>query len=592
MLKYFIFSKRGVILKIKSDNNVVLESFVFPTKHLPKCFSNYKLYTELDNILKEYKSVENIMEENFSIVGNLVKSFNGYTDSLYGSKKGTEPLSVYISKPNGANRVISVVNPLVLIPLHFYINKYHDKILVEQLDECSCYGSSSKFSFDEGEFVRSFDYDGDVIFGDYANVVQPNYQYNLLNKQKICDGKYYRLTVDINNFFNSIYTHTIAWDLTNTENKYIFDNLDAFNRFLNRNETKGIVIGPYTSSLFSEIILSKVDKRLVKFCQKNDISYVRFCDDFEFYSDSKEKLENDVRLLISEELSKYKLDLNMSKMKLEEFPFISLNTIQNKSIFFLLNRIKENDYSSSLEFIEDVMNEVNNAIRIKYSNCNYLLKILVSQMKKGNIPNELLDATTAEILLDFLVNMMFKQNMISTEVVNLIIEIFGIITLDKERIITKWIKKRDNRLSHIKEITDIWLLYIIVKLDVSNDLINKYTLEVMKSSDLCSILSIEYLVKNSLVDKCKEELREYLSNIKENLKFRFNSNWKKAGYYTKYWLLFYTNSIRWNLHKQDGFGDTILNEMNLEELFNDSDLKKQLNLFFILKKLNISFFEF
>lgn len=296
-----------------SEINVVKESFVFPTKHLPNCFTNLNLYDKLDDIYNSYDNIEEILNDNFILEAGKIKEFEGYNDNIFGLKKGTEPIDLYISKPNGASRIISVVNPLVLIPLHYYINKYHEEILEEQVNATDNYDSSSRFSFEEGQFIRLYDYDEVPTMLDYANVVQPNYQYNLLNKQKICDGKYYHLGVDINNFFNSIYTHTISWNLKNDANKIIFDNLDVLNRTLNRNETKGIVIGPYTSSLFSEIILSKVDRNIIQKCKEKDISFVRFCDDYDFYSDSKESLENDTRLLISESLSNYKLDLNMIK---------------------------------------------------------------------------------------------------------------------------------------------------------------------------------------------------------------------------------------------------------------------------------------
>lgn len=572
-----------------NEINVVKESLVFPTKHLPKCFSNLGLYDKLDDIYNSYNNVEEMLKDNFIMEENKIKEFKGYRDNVYGLKKGTEPIDLYISKPNGANRIISVVNPLVLIPLHFYINKYHLEILDEQALPTDNYDSSSRFSFEEGEFIRLYDYEEGPVMLEYANVVQPNYQKNLLNKQKICNGKYYHLGVDINNFFNSIYTHTISWDLNNNNNKIIFDNLDVLNRTLNGNETKGIVIGPYTSSLFSEIILAKVDRKIVEVCKDKDISFVRFCDDYDFYSDSKESLENDTRLLISENLSKYKLDLNMNKMKLEEFPFISLNTIQNKSIFLLIKRIEENAYDDKLEFIEDVMNEINNSLKTKYSNCKYLLKILTSKIKKKVITKDYFDEDTAEILLDFLINMMFKQNMISTDAFNLIVEIFNLLELDKDRIIIKWIKKRDSRISHIKEITDIWLSYLIIKLDICNNESTKYMFDIMNKSDLCAILSFEYFNKNDLLDIYKEEIKEYLSSIKNELLKRYDTNWKNASYYSKYWLLFYTNCMRWKIHTKNGFKDTILFDTDLNNLIKDVLLKEKLNLFKIMFDNNVEF---
>jgi hypothetical protein len=575
-----------------SEINVVKESFVFPTKHLPNCFTNLNLYDKLDNIYNSYDNIEEILNDNFILEAGKIKEFEGYNDNIFGLKKGTEPIDLYISKPNGANRIISVVNPLVLIPLHYYINKYHEEILEEQVNATDNYDSSSRFSFEEGQFIRLYDYDEVPTMLDYANVVQPNYQYNLLNKQKICDGKYYHLGVDINNFFNSIYTHTISWNLKNDANKIIFDNLDVLNRTLNRNETKGIVIGPYTSSLFSEIILSKVDRNIIQKCKEKDISFVRFCDDYDFYSDSKESLENDTRLLISESLSNYKLDLNMNKMKLEEFPFISLNTIQNKNVFLLMKRIEENAYEDKLEFIEDVMNEINNSVKIKYSNCKYLLKILTTKIKKNVITKDYFDNDTAEILLDFLINMMFKQNMISPDAFNLIVEIFNLTELDKDRIIIKWIKKRNSRISHIKEITDIWLAYLIIKLNICNDESTKYMLVIMSKSDLGAILSFEYFNKNNLLGVYKRQIKEYLTNIKKELIKRYSNDWKKASYYSKYWLLFYTNCISWKIHTKQGFKNTILFETDLNNIMQDVKLKKKLNLFKIMLDNDVKFIHF
>lgn len=575
-----------------SEINVVKESFVFPTKHLPNCFTNLNLYDKLDDIYNSYDNIEEILNDNFILKAGKIKEFEGYNDNIFGLKKGTEPIDLYISKPNGANRIISVVNPLVLISLHYYINKYHEEILEEQVNATDNYDSSSRFSFEEGQFIRLYDYDEVPTMLDYANVVQPNYQYNLLNKQKICDGKYYHLGVDINNFFNSIYTHTISWNLKNDANKIIFDNLDVLNRTLNRNETKGIVIGPYTSSLFSEIILSKVDRNIIQKCKEKDISFVRFCDDYDFYSDSKESLENDTRLLISESLSNYKLDLNMNKMKLEEFPFISLNTIQNKNVFLLMKRIEENAYEDKLEFIEDVMNEINNSVKIKYSNCKYLLKILTTKIKKNVITKDYFDNDTAEILLDFLINMMFKQNMISPDAFNLIVEIFNLTELDKDRIIIKWIKKRNSRISHIKEITDIWLSYLIIKLNICNDESTKYMLVIMSKSDLGAILSFEYFNKNNLLGVYKRQIKEYLTNIKKELIKRYSNDWKKASYYSKYWLLFYTNCISWKIHTKQGFKNTILFETDLNNIMQDVKLKKKLNLFKIMLDNDVKFIHF
>ena len=171
--------------KISNKNKVALDSFIFPSKNLPPCFSNEKLFDKINEIYAEYDSLEQVLTENFNFDGTKITEFCGYKDSNYGMKKGVEPLNVNIAKPNGANRILSVSNPLVLLPLHFYIRYYVDQILNEQSDENDNFLSSSKFSYESGFIFRNIeDYDN-FEFEEYCNVVQSNYKTTLLNNQKI-----------------------------------------------------------------------------------------------------------------------------------------------------------------------------------------------------------------------------------------------------------------------------------------------------------------------------------------------------------------------------------------------------------------------
>lgn len=114
----------------------------------------------------------------------------------------------------------------------------------------------------------------------------------------------------------------------------------------------------------------------------------------------------------------------------------------------------------------------------------------------------------------------------------------------------------------------------------------------MNKSDLCAILSFEYFYKNNLLDIYKEKIKEYLENIKNELIKRYDCNWKNASYYSKYWLLFYTNCIRWKIHTINGFKDTILFETDLNNLIKDETLKIKLNLFKIMIDNDVEFIYF
>lgn len=70
-----------------NEINVVKESFVFPTKHLPKCFSNLSLYDKLDDIYNSYNGIEEILSDNFVFTEGKIKDFKGYKDNVFGLKK-------------------------------------------------------------------------------------------------------------------------------------------------------------------------------------------------------------------------------------------------------------------------------------------------------------------------------------------------------------------------------------------------------------------------------------------------------------------------------------------------------------------------
>ena len=78
------------------------------------------------------------------------------------------------------------------------------------------------------------------------------------------------LHLDINRFYGSIYTHSIPWAVLGKEeakrrfasgtlNGHWSDTLDKLVRNCNQQQTVGIPIGPDTSRILSEIILSRLD---------------------------------------------------------------------------------------------------------------------------------------------------------------------------------------------------------------------------------------------------------------------------------------------------------------------------------------------
>jgi len=150
----------------------------------------------------------------------------------------------------------------------------------------------------------------------------PEEEIILLKKQ--LNTKYF-VNVDISNFFSSIYSHSIPWALIGKEKAKFNQNAsnDWYNRIdkgvraIKNNETNGIPIGPDTSNIVSEILLSQIDKYLLN----KKYNYIRFIDDYKCYCKSKDKVDNFIKDL-SSQLEKYQLTLNTRKTEIVELPKI------------------------------------------------------------------------------------------------------------------------------------------------------------------------------------------------------------------------------------------------------------------------------
>lgn len=135
---------------------------------------------------------------------------------------------------------------------------------------------------------------------DKKNNRNKNFDYTMFKRIKTSSSKINTLEVDIESFFANIYTH----NLENLSKSNLFDGykqivkkyfcyLDALVRKSNFNRTKGIIIGPLMSSIVSELFLLSIDFEIKKFIKtsKLDIRYIRYVDDYKFYSDEVNELK-------------------------------------------------------------------------------------------------------------------------------------------------------------------------------------------------------------------------------------------------------------------------------------------------------------
>ena len=135
-------------------------------------------------------------------------------------------------------------------------------------------------------------------------------------------GATYRVSTDISMCFPSIYSHAVPWALVGKEmakvkrtSQFWFNRIDRDIRNCTDGETHGILIGPDSSNLIAEIILTEIDRELIA----KGYRYVRNIDDYICYTESYDDAR---RFLVDldEQLIKYGLLRNQKKTLIEPLP--------------------------------------------------------------------------------------------------------------------------------------------------------------------------------------------------------------------------------------------------------------------------------
>lgn len=209
----------------------------------------------------------------------------------------------------------------------------------------------------------------------------------------VIKSKYVALA-DISNCFPSIYSHSISWALVGksyakskskpADKNEWFNQIDFNTRNLKHGETNGVLIGPHSSNLISEIILVSVDNKLTQ----QGFKYIRNIDDYTCYVESYEEADR-FFLCLSEELKNYELVLNSKKSKIIPLPLASVKNWVTKLNHFnftntyVVNKkqaIRVKELKGFIDFaIELMLDEDSDA-----SILNYAIKIISGKHLDSN----------------------------------------------------------------------------------------------------------------------------------------------------------------------------------------------------------------
>ncbi|RLG39820.1 MAG: hypothetical protein DRO01_04995, partial [Thermoproteota archaeon] len=150
----------------------------------------------------------------------------------------------------------------------------------------------------------------------------------MAERDMVAEADKYTLIIrtDITNYYNSIYTHSIAWALHGREEalkdkdcKLYGNKIDRLIQYANDGRTNGIPVGSALTDLIAEIILAKIDRNISG--DLNDIDFVatRFKDDYRFLCNS-DKDANKILRVITDRLAEYNLLINESKTQKLNLP--------------------------------------------------------------------------------------------------------------------------------------------------------------------------------------------------------------------------------------------------------------------------------
>ena len=319
--------------------------------------------------------------------------------------------------------------------------------------------------------------------------------------EKLYQNNRIEIRLDINSFFDSIYTHTIPWaihGLTTSKNRrrdlsLLGNRLDNCMQAMNYSQTNGVLIGNDISRVISEIILCTIDSQIQE--KFPNISCCRFVDDYYIYAKDANEVQQ-IIAFIRITLAKYQLSLNENKIQVNESPFLygkpwlvdikqSIKLISNDFLSWLISEYKEERDPALLRYGLKVLD----ARRISHHNC-------------------------WQVMQSRIINLWVKYPFLADR-------ILPILWNNKEQLKKRELKSAiytviDQSLLLGQDLELLWAVWFIKTFDIS--ISQKYAIKVLKSeNDLAVIIMIDILASRGLNEKASimKEYKAILDMLKQ-----------------------------------------------------------------------------
>ena len=213
-----------------------------------------------------------------------------------------------LARPGSLRRRLAIINPIPFYRLASAIVEYQDELLEK--------ARSSPLAL----LKPTIGARGNLRRSPSLDAVPPQ-------RAVVRVGKSAMLNADVNRFYPSIYTHSIEWALTSkaaSKARLLVkpriestgSKIDDLVQACQSGQTRGIPIGPASSMLLAEIILSQVDARLSADGLNKGF---RFVDDYELVFADRSGAERALTKL-EDALAEFELELNPLKTTICDLP--------------------------------------------------------------------------------------------------------------------------------------------------------------------------------------------------------------------------------------------------------------------------------
>jgi hypothetical protein len=216
--------------------------------------------------------------------------------------------SFSLSRPGSLRRRLAIVNPIPYFRLATYVVS-QQRILLQKV-------SASRLSLLK-------------VGADHRGTLRRSESFEIIPARRaaIRVGKHFMLTADVSRFYPSIYTHAIDWAIRSKaaakrgfkkkgKNASVGAQLDKLIQACQNGQTRGIPIGPAASMLLGELLLTRVDERLIR---KRVSTGFRAVDDYELVFSERAAAERALTVL-EDALADFELELNPHKTSIDQLP--------------------------------------------------------------------------------------------------------------------------------------------------------------------------------------------------------------------------------------------------------------------------------